>query len=282
MGFRINTNVASLQAQTSLNKVTKESQESFSKLSSGSRITKAADDAAGLGISEKLKAEIRSTQQASRNANDGISMVQVAEGGLNETSNILVRMRELAIQAASDTVGDSERGMANLEYQQLKSEMERISQVTEFNGKKLLNGDADRYEFQVGTKGDEFEDRIAFEAGQLNSGIESLGVGSLEIASKDGAQGSLEAVDTAIDRVSGQRAVLGSLQNRLVSTTNNLQTSVENMSAANSRIRDVDYAEETAKQARNQIISSAGTSVLAQANMSSQAALKLIDRKSVV
>jgi len=276
MGFRINTNVASLQAQTSLNKVTKESQESFSKLSSGSRITKAADDAAGLGISEKLKAEIRSTQQASRNANDGISMVQVAEGGLNETSNILVRMRELAIQSSSDTVGDSERGMANLEYQQLKSEMERISQVTEFNGKKLLNGDADRYEFQVGTKGDEFENRIAFEAGQLNSGIESLGVGSLEIASKDGAQGSLEAVDTAIDRVSGQRAVLGSLQNRLVSTTNNLQTSVENMSAANSRIRDVDYAEETAKQARNQIISSAGTSVLAQANMSSQAALKLI------
>jgi len=276
MGFRINTNVASLQAQTSLNKVTKESQESFSKLSSGSRITKAADDAAGLGISEKLKAEIRSTQQASRNANDGISMVQVAEGGLNETSNILVRMRELAIQSASDTVGDSERGMANLEYQQLKSEIERISQVTEFNGKKLLNGDADRYEFQVGTKGDEFENRIAFEAGQLNSGIESLGVGSLEIASKDGAQGSLEAVDTAIDRVSGQRAVLGSLQNRLVSTTNNLQTSVENMSAANSRIRDVDYAEETAKQARNQIISSAGTSVLAQANMSSQAALKLI------
>jgi flagellin len=276
MGFRINTNVASLQAQTSLNKVTKESQESFSKLSSGSRITKAADDAAGLGISEKLKAEIRSTQQASRNANDGISMVQVAEGGLNETSNILVRMRELAIQSASDTVGDSERGMANLEYQQLKSEMERISQVTEFNGKKLLNGDADKYEFQVGTKGDEFENRISFEAGQLNSGIESLGVGSLEIASKDGAQGSLEAVDTAIDRVSGQRAVLGSLQNRLVSTTNNLQTSVENMSAANSRIRDVDYAEETAKQARNQIISSAGTSVLAQANMSSQAALKLI------
>ena len=276
MGFRINTNVASLQAQTSLNKVTKESQESFSKLSSGSRITKAADDAAGLGISEKLKAEIRSTQQASRNANDGISMVQVAEGGLNETSNILVRMRELAIQSSSDTVGDSERGMANLEYQQLKSEMERISQVTEFNGKKLLNGDADKYEFQSGTKGDEFENRIAFEAGQLNSGSESLGVGSLEIASKDGAQGSLEAVDTAIDRVSGQRAVLGSLQNRLVSTTNNLQTSVENMSAANSRIRDVDYAEETAKQARNQIISSAGTSVLAQANMSSQAALKLI------
>jgi len=276
MGFRINTNVASLQAQNSLSKVSKESQESFSKLSSGSRITKAADDAAGLAISEKLKAEIRSTQQANRNTNDGISMVQVAEGGLNETSNILTRMRELSIQSASDTVGESERGMANLEYQQLKSEMERISQVTEFNGKKLLNGSGDKYEFQVGTKGEEFENRIGFEAGQLNSGIESLGVSSIEIASKEGAQDALGSLDTAIEKVSGQRAMLGSLQNRLVSTSNNLQVSAENMSAANSRIRDVDYAEETAKQARNQIISAAGTSVLAQANVSGQAALKLI------
>jgi flagellin len=276
MGFRINTNVASLQAQNSLSKVSKESQESFSKLSSGSRITKAADDAAGLAISEKLKAEIRSTQQANRNTNDGISMVQVAEGGLNETSNILTRMRELSIQSASDTVGESERGMANLEYQQLKSEMERISQVTEFNGKKLLNGSGDKYEFQVGTKGEEFENRIGFEAGQLNSGVESLGVSSIEIASKEGAQDALGSLDTAIEKVSGQRAMLGSLQNRLVSTSNNLQVSAENMSAANSRIRDVDYAEETAKQARNQIISAAGTSVLAQANVSGQAALKLI------
>lgn len=276
MGFRINTNVASLQAQNSVAKVNKESQESFSKLSSGSRITKAADDAAGLAISEKLKAEIRSSQQANRNANDAVSMVQVAEGGLNETSNILTRMRELAVQASSDTVGDSERGMANLEYQQLKSEMERISQVTEFNGKKLLNGEGDKYEFQVGTKGGEFENRIGFEAGQLNAGTESLGVSSVEIASKEGAQESLSSLDSAIEKVSGQRAVLGSLQNRLVSTSNNLQTYTENMSAANSRIRDVDYAEETAKQARNQIITSAGTSVLAQANMSGQSALKLI------
>ena len=276
MGFRINTNVASLQTQNSLNKVNRESQESFSKLSSGSRITKAADDAAGLGISEKLKAEIRSTQQANRNANDGISMVQVAEGGLNETSNILVRMRELSIQSASDTVGDSERGMANLEYQALKSEMDRISQVTEFNGKKLLNGDADTYEFQIGTTGVESDSRIGFAASELDSGLESLGVGSVEIGSKEGAQDSLSYLDTAIEKVSSQRAILGSLQNRLVSTSNNLQTSAENLSAANSRIRDVDYAEETAKQTRNQILSSAGTSVLAQANMSSQSALKLI------
>ncbi len=276
MGFRINTNVASIQAQNSLSKVNKESQESFSKLSSGSRITKAADDAAGLAISEKLKGEIRSAQQANRNANDGVSMVQVAEGGLNETSSILVRMRELAIQASSDTVGEVERGMSNLEYQQLKQEMERISQVTEYNGTKLLNGSGDKKEFQIGTGGDEFKDRISFEPVMLNSSIEEMGVEGLDISSKDGAQDSLATIDAASSKVSSQRALLGSLQNRLVSTSNNLQVYTENISAAHSRIRDVDYAEETAKQARNQILTAAGTSVLAQANVSGQNALKLI------
>ena len=276
MGFRINTNVASLQAQNSVSKVNRETNESFAKLSSGSRITKSADDAAGLAISEKLKTEIRSAQQANRNANDGISMVQTAEGGLNETSNILTRMRELAIQSSSDTVGDVERGMTDLEYQQLKSEMERISQVTQFNGKTLLNGEGEKQEFQIGTGADEFKDRIGFEPAQLNSGVEALGVSSLSVGSKEGAQDSLASIDSAIEKVSGQRAVLGALQNRLTSTSNNLQTYTENMSAANSRIRDVDYAEETAKQARNSIIGSAGTSVLAQANMNGQSALKLI------
>jgi flagellin len=276
MGFRINTNVASLQAQSSLSKVNKESQESFGKLSSGSRIVKAADDAAGLAISEKFKAEIRSAQQANRNANDGISMVQVAEGGLNETSNILVRMRELAIQAASDTLGDKERAMSNLEYQQLKSEMDRISNVTEYNGTKLLNGEGDVKEFQVGTGADAFNNRIGFDPGQLNSTLSGIGVESVDISSKEGAHDSLGALDGAIEKVSGQRAVLGALQNRLISTSNNMQIYTENMSAANSRIRDVDYAEETAKQARNQIVTAAGTSVLSQANMSGQNALKLI------
>jgi flagellin len=276
MGFRINTNVASVQAQNSLNKVNKDSQDSFAKLSSGSRITKAADDAAGLAISEKLKAEIRSAQQANRNANDAVSLVQVAEGGLNETSNILVRMRELAIQSSSDTVGDSERGMANLEYQQLKSEMDRISQVTEFNGKKLLDGSGEKLEFQVGTGADDFKDRIGLDPATLNSSISSMGVEGVDITSKESAQGSLESLDAAVEKISGQRAVLGSLQNRLTSTSNNLQTYTENMSSANSRIRDVDYADETAKQARNSILTAAGTSVLAQANMSSQNALKLI------
>jgi flagellin len=276
MGFRINTNVASLQAQSSLNKVNKESQESFAKLSSGTRISKAADDAAGLAISEKLKAEIRSTHQANRNANDGISMVQVAEGGLNETSSILVRMRELSIQSASDTVGDVERGMSNMEYQQLKQEMDRISKVTEYNGTKLLDGSGERKEFQIGTGADEFEDRIGFDPGQLNSSIGEMGVERIDVSTKEGAQESLASLDGAIEKVSGQRAVLGAIQNRLTSTSNNLQVSAENMSAANSRIRDVDYAEETAKQARNQILTAAGTSVLAQANMSGQSALKLI------
>ncbi len=276
MGFRINTNVSALQAQTQVAKVARESQDSFSKLSSGQRINKSADDAAGLAISEKLKAEIKSAQQANRNANDGVSLVQVAEGGLNETPNILTRMRELAIQAASDTVGDVERSMSNLEYQSLKEEMDRISQVTEFNGKKLLNGSGDKLEFQIGTGGDAYKDRIGLDTGSLNSGTENLEVSSLDISSKEGAHESLASVDQAIDRVSSQRAVLGSLQNRLISTTNNLQTYTENMSAANSRIRDVDYAEETAKQARNSIITSAATAVLGQANMSNQGVLRLI------
>jgi flagellin len=276
MGMRINTNIASIQAQTSLGKVTRETSESFAKLSSGTRITKAADDAAGLAISEKFKSEIRSAQQANRNANDGISMVQVAEGGLTETSNILVRMRELAIQAASDTVGDTERGMTNLEYQQLKQEMERVSQVTEFGGTKLLNGTGDKKEFQIGTGSEDFPNRISFEPGNLNATLGALDVESLDVGSKKGAQESLSSIDSAIEKVNGQRAVLGALQNRLQSTSNNLQTYTENMSAANSRIRDVDYADETSKQARNQIISSANTSVLAQANVSGHNALKLI------
>lgn len=276
MGFRINTNVSSIAAQRTLGINNRESESNLSKLSSGSRITKAADDAAGLAISEKLKSNIRSLKQADRNANDGISMVQTAEGGLNEVSSILTRMRELAVQTASDTVGDVERGMTNMEYQNLKLELDRISQVTEFNGKKLLSGDGDMYEFQIGANNDAFQDRISYDASQVNSRLESLGVDSLDVSTKTGSQDSLAALDGAIEKVSGQRAFLGAIQNRLVSTSNNLQTNVENLSAANSRIRDVDYADATATKAKNDILSAAGTSVLAQANMSGQNALKLI------
>ena len=276
MGFRINTNISSIAAQRALSVNSRESESNLAKLSSGSRITKAADDAAGLAISEKLKANIRSLKQADRNANDGISMVQTAEGGLNEVSSILTRMRELAMQTSSDTVGDTERGMSNMEYQNLKLELERISQVTEFNGKKLLNGEGDKYDFQVGANNDAFQDRISYDAKQVSAGMDSLGVAELDVSTRDGSQESLSAVDSAIEKVSGFRAFLGGIQNRLVSTSNNLQVNVENISAANSRIRDVDYAEATATKAKNDILGAAGTSVLAQANMNGQAALKLI------
>jgi len=276
MGFRINTNISSIAAQRALSINNRESEGNLAKLASGNRITKSADDAAGLAISEKLKANIRSLKQADRNANDGISMVQTAEGGLNEVSSILTRMRELAMQTSSDTVGDVERGMTNMEYQNLKLELERISQVTEFNGKKLLNGEGDKYDFQVGANNDDFNDRISYDAQQVNSKMDNLGVGELDVSTKSGSQESLASIDTAIEKVSGFRAFLGGIQNRLVSTSNNLQVSGENMSAANSRIRDVDYAEATATKAKNDILNAAGTSVLAQANMTGQNALKLI------
>jgi len=274
--MRIATNVSAISAQNSLKKVTSEESKVSSQLASGSRINKAADDAAGLAISEKLKANIRSNQQANRNANDGISMIQVAEGGLEETGNILVRLRELAVQSASDTVSDTERGFTNLEYQELKSEVERISQTTEFNGTNLLDGQGDELEFQIGAGDDKFKDRIAYDTSKINASLDELGIGGETVESKDGASNSLTKIDDAINSVSSQRAILGSLQNRLQSTSANLDTSIENMSAANSRIRDVDYAEATAKNAQNSILKSAGTSVLSQANSKPQAAMRLI------
>jgi flagellin len=276
MGFRINTNVASISAQRALSNTNKAAADNLSKMSSGSRIVKASDDAAGLAISEKLKSNVRSLNQANRNANDGISMIQVAEGGLNETQSILTRLRELSIQSSSDTVGDSERAFSDLEYQQLKNEMQRISEVTEFNGAKLLNGEGDKLEFQIGINNNDFQDRISYDRQMTSSGLESLGVDSLTVSNKDGAQTSLASIDSAIEKVSGQRAALGAIQNRLSSTSNNLQVTSENLSAANSRIRDVDYAEATAMNAKMNILNSAGTSVLAQANTQGQNALKLI------
>lgn len=276
MGFRIATNVSSLNAQRSLSRIATREGTTSAQLSSGNRITKSADDAAGLAISEKLKAGIRSSQQADRNANDGISMIQVAEGGLSESSNILVRLRELAIQSASDTVGETERSYTDMEFQQLKNELERISQTTKFNDVALLDGSSDKLEFQIGAGNDQFQDRIAYDPGKINSGLSALGVEGEEIATKGGAQESLNKIDNAINVVSGQRAELGALQNRLITTSSNLQTSVENMSAANSRIRDVDYAEATAKMTQDNVMKQAGISVLSQANATPQQALRLI------
>lgn len=276
MGFRINTNIAALQSQTAMKKVTRETEDSNAKLSSGERINKAADDAAGLAISEKLKAEIRSSKQANRNANDGLSLVQVAEGGLNESSSILTRMRELAIQSASDTMTDSERAMSDREYQAIKLELDRISQSTEFNGHKLLNGTGAQLDFQVGVGDNTADDHISYDSKKINASTQHLGVAHLTITNKMAAQSSLQTIDRAIDRVSGHRALLGSVQNRLITSSNNLQIYSENMSSANSRIRDLDYAVESAQQARNTIVGDVGTAVMAQANTSGQNALKLV------
>lgn len=276
MGLRINTNVTSLAAQRTLGVNNADQARTLNKLSSGTRIVRSADDAAGLAISEKLKSQIRGLSQAERNANDGISLIQTSEGGLTEISNILVRLRELGVQAASDTVGPQEREFTDLEYQNLKQEIQRIAEVTEFNGKKLLDGSGELYDFQVGVNNNPFQDRISYNAGMTDATMAALGINELSLRTKEGAQNSLAVMDTAIQNVSGHRAELGALQNRLNSTVQNLQVSTENLSAANSRIRDTDYAFETANNTRLNILTNAGTAVLAQSNAQGQAALKLI------
>lgn len=276
MGFRINTNIVSQSAQRSLGLTNLKQGETLNQLSSGSRITKAGDDAAGLAISEKLKANIRSLNQAGRNANDGISLIQTAEGGLTEISSMLIRLRELSVQSASDTVGEVERSFSDLEFQSLKEEIERIAQVTEFNGKKLLNGTHDKLDFQIGVNNVEGEDRVSYEAGQINSTLGELGVEGLDITSKDGARDSMGHIDSAMEHLNSQRAVLGALQNRLQSTQQNIQVQAENMSAANSRIRDTDFASASADNAKWNILQNSGTAVLAQANQQGRAALSLI------
>jgi flagellin len=276
MGLRISTNVASLNAQKNLGFTQRGLAQSLARMSSGYRINQAADDAAGLAISENLKAQIRGMRQATRNANDGISLVQVAEGGLSEVSNMLIRLRELAVQSASDTIGDTERKFLDVEYQQLKSEIQRISEVTTFNGRDLLNGTGGVLDIQVGTHNDAFKDRISFNASAANSGLEALGIMAETVASKEGAQTSIEANDRAIVSVNAIRANFGAMQNRLQSTTANLAVSDENLSAANSRIRDADIAAESGELTRNNILAQAGVSVLAQANSISQMALKLL------
>lgn len=276
MGMRITTNVASLNAQRTMTASQSAIGKSMAQLSSGSRITKAADDAAGLGISESLKSQIRSLSQASRNANDGISMVQVAEGGLNEVSNILTRIRELGIQAASDTVGDQERSYINQEVTQIKDEMQRIAKTTRFGSQSLLDGTGSKFDIQVGINNDDFQDRISFDSSQLNATSSELGVDGIDFSSKEGAQEALMTVDQAQTKVAGFRANLGALQNRFQSTTENIGVQHENLSAANARIRDTDIAQASSEAARNNILLQASTAVLTQANQIPNLALKMI------
>jgi flagellin len=276
MGLRINTNVQSLNAQRNLGISNDKQAVSLNKLSSGARITKAGDDAAGLAISEKLKGSIRSMQQASRNANDGVSLIQTAEGGINEVSNILLRLRELSVQSASDTVGDVERSFTDKEFQALKSEIDRIAQVTTYNGTSLLNGQGGDLEFQVGIDNSPENDRLTYKPGATNITLGKLQLSDTGTMSKALAQENLAKIDGAIQAVNENRAGLGALQNRLSSTSNNLSIATENLSAANSRIRDVDMAIETSELTKQGILSQAGTAVLSQANSAQSLALKLL------
>ena len=276
MGLRINTNVASLNAQRNLSGTRAAQQKTLEQLSSGQRINRAGDDAAGLAISENLKAQIRGLGQAERNAQDGISLVQIAEGGLSEVSNILIRLRELAVQAASDTIGPTERKFLNVEFEQLTAEVDRIANSTEFNRVPLLNGTGAVFDIQIGTRNDPLSDRLTFDASSADINVAALGLNLASVADKISAQNSLASIDQAIVSVSGIRADFGALQNRLQSTINNLQISVENLSSANSRVRDADIANSTAELTKNNILMQAGTSVLAQANQSTTSALSLI------
>lgn len=276
MALRIATNVASLNAQKNLTMSNRGLDQSLARLSSGYRINQAADDAAGLAISENLRGQIRGLSQANRNANDGVSLVQVAEGGLNEVSNMLIRLRELAVQASSDTIGDTERKFLDVEYQQLKSEIQRVAEVTEFNGLNLLNGTGGVIDIQIGVHNDPFKDRISFNASAANSSLDALGVTAESVSTKETAQSAIDVVDNAMVSVNAIRANFGAMQNRLGSTINNLAIAHENLSAANSRIRDADIAAETAELTRNTILQQAGVSVLGQANQMQQVALKLL------
>lgn len=276
MSMRIMTNEAAIGAQRNLELTTNRLASSQEKLASGSRINRASDDAAGLAISDSLNSTIRSLGQAIRNAQDGSSLIQVFEGGTNEINNMLVRIRELAMQSASDTVGDRERSLINNEVQELKAEIERVSQTTRYAGKTLLNGESSVLEFQVGTENDANVDRITFDPSEANLTASALGVDGIDIAAKEGAQDSLEVLDEAIMAVNTVRAKIGSTQSRLQTTVSSQSIFSENLSSAKSRIRDTDIALESTNLARETIIRQSGVAMLSQANQTPALALQLL------
>jgi flagellin len=275
MALRINTNPVSLRAQQNLSKAQGALAGNVERLSSGLRINRAGDDAAGSSISSKLSSDTRGLKQASRNTNDAISVIQTAEGAMNEVNGLLTRMRELAVQSANGgTMTSSERGYIDQEFQLLESEINRIVNVTEFNGQKLIDGSmSGGVSFQVGMNNTS-DDRIALSVADSDS--TALGLNDDVLTSQTGAQNAIDALDTAIQSVATSRGTLGTTQNRLTVTLSNLSNMHENLSAVNSRIKDVDVADESAQMTRNQILQQAGTAVLAQANSLPQSALSLI------
>lgn len=276
MGMRINTNIEAINAQRNLRINQAKMGDNFQKSASGLRINKSADDAAGLAISDNLRGSIASFGQATRNAQDGISFIQVAEGAMTEIGGMVTRLRELSVQASSDTIGQNERNYLNKEAQQLKLEVERIAQGTDYNGTKLLNGTGNKLDFQIGIKNDEFLDRISYDPGMTNSSLDNLGLASIDLSDKTAAQNGLDKIDASVQVINGNRATLGALQNRLKSTIANTEVAIENFSAARSRIMDADYSQVSADMARDTVKTQASTSVLAQANQTTGLALKLL------
>lgn len=291
MGMRIRTNVPALTAQRFMGENKDAMNKNIERLSSGYRINRSSDDAAGLAISESLRGKIRGLNVAKRNANDAISMVQVAEGSMNEMTNIMIRLRELSVQASTDTLGDRERGFLNREYTQLADELDRIGNSTEFNGIKIFdeNQERDKFTIQVGTNGTTPEmnqDTISINLAGLKFSTQSLGIGKGaeigpsdiggDVPTREEISGRLTTLDDALSRIASERATLGSVQSRLNSAISNLSTNVENMETAKSRIKDVDFASETSEMTQNRILVSASTSVLGQANAAPEQALQLL------
>ena len=279
MTISILTNTASLAAQRNLSTTQSALASSIGRLSSGMRINTASDDSAGLGISENLKSDLRSLGQAQRNANDGISMTQVAEGSMNEMSGLVTRMRELAVQSANASLGGTERGYIQTEFKELRNEINRISAVTEYNGQKLVDGSASTgLAFQIGMH-NSANDRIALSITKLTTstlGSASLHIASATLSTVTGSRNALAVFDKAIDQLSTARSKVGAVQNRMQVTVSNLAVAQENLASANSRIRDVDVASESAALTKSQILSQAGLAVLGQANQLPQAALSLL------
>ena len=273
MGLRINQNIAAMNSYRNLSVTDNQMNKSLEKLSSGFRINRAADDAAGLAISEGLRSQVGGLKVASRNAQDGISVVQTAEGALTEVHSILQRVRDLTVQGANDSNSADSRKAIETEISSLGAELTRISDSTNFNGTKLLDGTKASLSFQVGAEGDA-NSAIVVTLDNVKTTV--AGVAALKVTDHATAQTSIEAVDTAIASISTTRAGLGAMQNRFEHTINNVNVAVENLSASESRIRDADMAQEMVAFTRNQILSQAGTSMLAQANQASQGVLSLL------
>lgn len=275
MGLRINTNIASIAAQKSLGSSQSREEHAMAALSSGSKFVRAGDDAAGLAISENLRGQIASIKQARSNSNNAISLIQVAEGGLNEQANVLIRLRELSIQAASDNVSDTEREFLNQEYQQLSQEFDRIAHTTRYGNKNLLDGNGGEFTFHVGAFGGE-ENRIHYTL-DADSTASKLNIDGLSITDRDDAADNLEKLDEALVGLSSIRANFGAIQSRLQATTSNLDTQYENLAASRSRLADTDIAYETGEITQARVLQQAGLAVLAQANQTPIRAVQLLN-----